>query len=141
MADEVQAAVSIPLIHVVDATASAIRSGGVRRPLLLATRYTMEQDFYRDALSRRDVEAVIPGPDDRAQLQSIIYDELVRGVIRPQSKAAMLAIIAAQRAGQGVDGVILGCTEFGLLLRQEDLDLPVFDTTVLHAEAAVNFAL
>ena len=141
MADEVRAAVSIPLIHVADATASAIRAAGVRRPLLLATRYTMEQDFYRGGLSRRGVEAVIPGAEDRARLQAIIYDELVQGLFRPESKAAMQTIIRSEQAGQEIDGVILGCTEFGLLLRPEDLDLPMFDTTVLHAEAAARFAL
>ena len=100
MADEVQAAVSIPLVHVADATAAAIRAAGVERPLLLATRYTMEQAFYRDRLAARGVQAVIPGPDDRARLQSIIYDELIQGVFRPDSKAAILDIIAAFESGR-----------------------------------------
>jgi len=141
MAQEVQAAVSIPLVHVADATAAAIRAAGVERPLLMATRYTMEQDFYRDRLAACGVQAAIPGPDDRARLQAIIYDELIQGVFRPDSKAAILDIIAAARGGQGVDSVILGCTEFGLLIQPADLDLPLFDTTVLHAGAAMTFAL
>ncbi len=141
MADEVQAAVSIPLIHVADATAAAIRAAGVQRPLLLATRYTMEQDFYCDRLAAAGVHATIPGEADRNRLQSIIFDELIQGRFEPASKAAMLAMIDHARQGQGTDGVILGCTEFGLLIRAEDLDLPVFDTAVIHAEAAIAFAL
>ena len=140
MADEVQAAISIPVIHVADATAAAIRAAGVERPLLLATRYTMEQRFYRDRLGARGVEADIPGEADRQRLQSIIFDELIQGRFEPASKAAMLAMID-QAKGQGTDGVILGCTEFGLLIRAGDLDLPVFDTAVIHAEAATSFSL
>ena len=141
MADEVQAAISIPVIHVADATAAAIRAAGVERPLLLATRYTMEQAFYRDRLAASGVKATIPGEADRNRLQSIIFDELIRGRFEPASKAAMLAMIDQARREQGTDGVILGCTEFGLLIRPEDLDLPVFDTAVIHAEAAIAFSL
>ena len=141
MADEVQAAISIPVIHVADATAAAIRAGGVERPLLLATRYTMEQAFYRDRLAASGVQASIPGETERNRLQSIIFDELIQGRFEPASKAAMLAMIDQARREQGTDGVILGCTEFGLLIRPEDLDLPVFDTAVIHAEAAIAFSL
>ena len=141
MADEVQAAVSIPVIHVADATAAMIRAAGLRRPLLLATRYTMEKPFYRERLARRGVEALIPGEPDRARLHAIIFEELVRGVFNPASKAAMLQIIETGRREQGADGVILGCTEFGLLLSSDDLDLPVFDTAAIHASAGVDFAL
>lgn len=141
VADEVQAAVSIPLIHVAAATAEAVKAGGVRRPLLLATRYTMEKPFYRQHLQRAGIEALIPTEVDRTRLQRMIYQELVRGVFNPQSKAAMLQIIAAEHAANGVDGVILGCTELGLLLGPGDLNLPVFDTTEIHARAAMAFAL
>ena len=141
MADEVQAAVSIPVIHVADAAAAMIRAAGLRRPLLLATRYTMEKPFYRERLARRGVEALIPGEPDRARLHAIIFEELVRGVFNPASKAAMLQIIETGRREQGADGVILGCTEFGLLLSSDDLDLPVFDTAAIHASAGVDFAL
>ena len=141
MADEVQAAVSIPVIHIADATAAMIRAAGLRRPLLLATRYTMEKPFYRERLARRGVEALIPGEPDRARLHAIIFEELVRGVFNPASKAAMLQIIETGRREQGADGVILGCTEFGLLLSSDDLDLPVFDTAAIHASAGVDFAL
>ena len=141
MAGEVQAAVSIPVLHVADATAAAVKAAGSARPLLLATRFTMEQAFYRDRLKADGVSAVIPGEADRARLHTIIYDELVRGVISLDSKAAMLAIIDNARRDQGVDGVILGCTEFGLLIGPDDLDLPVFDTALIHAEAGIAFAL
>ena len=141
MADEVQAAIGIPLIHVADATAAAIRAAGVQRPLVLATRFTMEQAFYRDRLARRGVDALIPEETDRLELHRIIYEELVQGELRPSSKAAMLAMIEAARRDRSIDGVILGCTEFGLLIKPDDLELPVFDTAVIHAEAGVAFAL
>jgi aspartate racemase len=141
MAGEVQGAVSIPVIHVADVTAAVLKAAGVRRPLLLATRYTMEQDFYRVRLAENGVGAAIPDEADRTELQRIIYDELVQGVFEPASKAAMLRIIDAARDRRGVDSVILGCTEFGLLLKPEDIDLPAFDTTVIHAEAGMDFAL
>jgi aspartate racemase len=141
VADDVATAVSIPLIHVAVVTADAILAAGVRRPLLLATRYTMEQDFYRARLARNGVEALIPGDSERLALQAIIYDELIQGRVEPGSKAAMLAMIETARREQGVDGVVLACTEFGLLLAPGELDLPVFDTTLIHAEAGMAFAL
>ena len=141
MAGEVQAAVSIPVLHVADATAAAVKAAGSSRPLLLATRFTMEQAFYRDRLKADGVAAVIPGEADRARLHAIIYDELVQGVISLDSKATMMAIIDNARRDQGVDGVILGCTEFGLLIGPDDLDLPVFDTALIHAAAGIAFAL
>jgi aspartate racemase len=141
MYGEVEAAVDVPLIHVADATAAAIKAGRCRRPLLLATRYTMEQDFYRARLADNGVDALIPPEDERLALQAIIYDELIQGVINPRSKAAMLAMIEAARRGQGADGVVLACTELGLLIGPGELDLPLFDTTQVHAEAGMTFAL
>jgi aspartate racemase len=141
MAGEVEAAVDVPLIHVADATAAAISSARVKRPLLLATRYTMEQDFYRARLAQNGVEALIPAQDERLAMQAIIYDELIQGVVNPKSKAAMLAMIRAARSGQGADGVVLACTELGLLIGPGELDLPLFDTTQIHAEAGMTFAL
>ena len=141
MAGEVQAAVSIPLIHVADAAAAAIKAAGSERPLLLATRYTMEQDFYRDRLATNGVEALIPPEEDRLALQAIIYDELIQGIVDPASKAALLAMIQTARREQGVDSVVLACTELGLLLGPDDVDLPVLDTTAIHAEAGMAFAL
>ncbi len=141
MADEVQAAVAVPLIHVADATAAAVKEAGATTPLLLATRYTMEQDFYRDRLALRGVEAVIPDARARAELQRIIYDELVQGVVSDAAKAALVAMIADAREAQRADVVILGCTELGLLLKSGDVDLPLVDTTEVHARAAAEFAL
>ena len=141
MAGQVQAAISIPVIHVADALAMEIHAAGVRRPLLLATRYTMEQDFYRDRLALRGVEALIPAEPDRLELHRIIYDELVQGVLDPGSKAAMLGMIEQARSQRDVDGVILGCTEFGLLIKPDDLDVPAFDTAEIHAKAGMAFAL
>jgi aspartate racemase len=141
MADDVADAVQIPLIHIADATASAINGAAARRPLLIATRYTMEQPFYRDRLRRQGVEALIPSEPDRARLQSIIYEELVLGRFKLSSKEAVVEIVESAVRGEGADGVIFGCTEFGLLLTPDDLPVPVFDTTEIHARAAMAFAL
>lgn len=141
MADAVQQAVTKPLIHIADATASAIKAANSTRPLLLATRYTMEQDFYKGHL--RDfhgVEAVVPDEADRTVIHDIIYNELCQGIVSPDSKKAYLEIIERERRN-GADGVIFGCTEVGLLVGQRDFDLPAFDTTELHARAALDFAL
>jgi len=141
MAGEVQAAVQVPLIHVADVTAAEVRARRSRRPLLLATRYTMEQDFYRARLASRGVEVLVPDEPDRVRLQAIIYEELVRGVVRPQSKAELLRMVGAAQRDAGADGVVLACTELGLLLGPGDVEAPVFDTTEIHARAGVDFAL
>jgi aspartate racemase len=141
MAGEVQAAVGVPLIHVADAAAEAIKAAGVERPLLLATRYTMEQDFYRDRLAQNGLNALIPPQDDRTALQAIIFEELIQGIVRPASTAALLQMIEAGRRDQGADGVVLACTELGLLVTSDLIDLPLFDTTVIHAEAGMAYAL
>ncbi|HZZ89438.1 MAG TPA: aspartate/glutamate racemase family protein [Caulobacteraceae bacterium] len=141
MADEVASAVSVPLVHVADATAGAVRQAGAKRPLLLATRYTMEQPFYRDRLRRRGVEALVPAEPDRVRLQSIIFDELVQGRFKLASKDAVVAMVESAVRGEGVDAVILGCTEFGLLVTPDDLPVTMFDTAELHAAAAMDFAL
>jgi len=138
VADQVQAALGVPLLHICDATADAVKAAGCSRPLLLATRFTMEKPFYRERLQARGVAASIPDDADRERLHAIIYDELCQGVISPSSKAEVLAMIA--RAGDA-DSVIFGCTEIGLLLSPEDVAAPVIDTALVHAEAGVNFAL
>jgi len=141
MASEVQAAVSIPLIHIGDATAAAIREAGAQKPLLLATRYTMEQDFYKGYLrERHGIDVAVPDEAGRTAVHDIIFNELCQGIVTPESKQAYLDVIARAKA-DGIDGVIFGCTEVGLLLSAEDLDLPAFDTTPLHARAALDFAL
>ena len=140
MAEEVQAAVCIPLIHIADATAAAVKATPVERPLLLGTRYTMEEPFYRDRLSSLGVEVAIPGEVDRMRLQRMIFEELVRGIVNPQSKAALLQIIGAERAS-GADAVILGCTELDLLVGEGDIRVPTFNSTEIHARAGLDFAL
>lgn len=138
MAAEVQAAVDIPLIHIADSTAPAIKAAKINSPLLLATRYTMEQDFYKGYLKEHhNIDVVTPDDQGRTVVHDIIYEELCRGVLLPESKQQYLNVV--QRAG--ADGVIFGCTEVGLLLSQSDLTVPAFDTTQLHAVAAIEFAL
>ncbi|MCG8416585.1 MAG: aspartate/glutamate racemase family protein [Proteobacteria bacterium] len=141
LADEVQNAVDIPLIHIVDATAKAIAETSAEKPLLLATRYTMEQGFYKGRLSaRHDIDVCVPGEEDRQVVHDIIYNELCRGVISDASKQKYLAIVQRARA-DGADSAIFGCTEVGLLLSQRDFDIPIFNSTAIHARAAVEFAL
>ena len=141
MAGEVQAAVSIPLIHIADATANAIKQTNSTQPLLLATRYTMEQDFYKGRLqSEHGIQVSVPGDEGRTTVHDIIYDELCQGVISPASKQRYLDVVAEEQEA-GADGVIFGCTEVGLLIRPEDLTVPAFDSTDLHARAALDFAL
>jgi aspartate racemase len=141
MADEVQASVAVPLIHIADATAQAVTAAGSRRPLLLGTRFTMEADFYKGRLAgRHGIAAIVPDADGRAAVDRIIYDELCRGVVREASRVAYLDIVEQARM-QGVDGVIFGCTEVGMLIGGLDLGVPAFDTTPIHVAAAVDFAL
>jgi aspartate racemase len=141
LADEVQQAVSIPLLHIADVTAAAIDAEGLKRPQLLATRYTMEQDFYVARLRERfGLDPIIPDADDRTVIHDIIFDELCQGIVREESRKLYLDIIARGKE-QGADGVILGCTEIGLLVGPEHVDLPVFDSTLLHADAAIEFSM
>ena len=139
-AAEVQAAVGVPLLHIGDATAAALKALQVARPLLLGTRFTMEKPFYAERLRAAGLDPRIPDGDDRARLHAIIFDELVRGIVSASSKAEVLAMIGRGRQA-GADGVIFGCTEIGLLLDPAELDLPAVDTAVAHCEAAVAFAL
>ena len=139
-APEVEAATGIPLIHIGDATASALKALGVTNALLLGTRFTMEKPFYAERLATAGLGVLTPSKTDRDRLHAIIYDELVVGVITEESKAAVLEMIAAGRAA-GADGVIFGCTEIGLLLDPAEMTLPTVDTAVAHCEAAVQFAL
>lgn len=139
-ADHIRARVAIPLIHIADATASALGSLGVSRPLLLATRFTMEKPFYVERLGELGMTALTPGLSDREALHAIIYDELCQGVVREGARQAVMAMIARGQAA-GADGLILGCTELGLLLDPAQMPLPTVDSAVAHAEAAVEFAL
>ncbi|MBZ9820597.1 aspartate/glutamate racemase family protein [Mesorhizobium sp. CA4] len=142
LADTVQAAISIPLIHIADATAQAVLDAGVKRPALLATRFTMEQDFYKGRLAGKyGLEPVVPDQAGRNMVHKVIYDELCQGIVKSESKSAYLDEIGRMRRTDQVDGVIMGCTEITMLIGQGDFDVPVFDTTRIHAAAAVDFAL
>ncbi|MDX8453462.1 aspartate/glutamate racemase family protein [Mesorhizobium sp. VK9D] len=142
LADAVRAAISVPLIHIADATARAVVDAGVKRPALLATRFTMEQDFYKGRLADKyGLEPVVPDQAGRDMVHNVIYDELCQGIVKPESKSAYLEEVGRMRRTGRVDGVIMGCTEITMLIGQGDFDVPVFDTTHIHAEAAVDFAL
>lgn len=141
MAPAVEAAVGIPLLHIADPTAAAIKAAGLSRVGLLGTAFTMEQDFYRGRLTERHgLDVIIPDADDRATVHRIIYDELVAGIVSPTSREAYRGIIARLVAA-GAQAIILGCTEIMLLVGAEDSAVPLFDTTALHARAAVEAAL
>lgn len=139
-AEAIRGAISVPFLHIGDATAAALKAKGVTQPLLLATRFTMEKAFYKDRLVAAGLDPRVPDQADRDRLQAIIYDELCQGVVRPQSQAAVLEMIAKGRA-EGADGIIFGCTEVGILLDPEAMELPTVDTALAHVQAAVDFAL
>jgi aspartate racemase len=142
LADDVQAAISIPLIHIADATGRAVVEAGVRRPALLATRFTMEQDFYKGRLADKyGLEPVVPDPAGRDMVHKVIYDELCQGIVKAESHAAYVGEVGRMRRDDRVDGVVMGCTEITMLIGPGDFDIPVFDTTRIHAAAAVDFAL
>jgi len=141
MAPAVQAAVGVPLLHIADPTAQRIRAAGFGRVGLLGTAFTMEQDFYKGRLSgEHGLEVLVPDEKDRATVHRIIYDELVAGKVTAASRDAYRGVIA-RLVQRGAEAVILGCTEIMLLVRPEDSPVPIFDTTALHAEAAIEFAL
>ena len=140
VADRVAAAVDVPLIHIVDETAAALKARGMRRPLLLATRYTMEHGFYADRMAGHGIEVVVPEAPDRAEVHRVIFDELCQGIVSDGSRQALDAIVGRGMAA-GVDSVILGCTEICLSLTPDHLPLPTFDSTAIHARAAVDHAL
>jgi len=141
MADAVQDSIRIPLLHIVDVTAEAVKARGFGRVALLGTRFTMEKDFYKGRLQKKHgLEVLIPEEQDRALIHAILYDELCLGKISDESKKVLQGIIA-KLEDRGAQGIILGCTEIPLLVKQADYEIPLFDTTTLHAEAAVDFSL
>ena len=141
LVDDIQAAIQIPFLHIADATAERVKAAGIQRIGLLGTRFTMEEDFYRGRLEQRHQLAVLtPPPTQRETVHRVIYDELCLGQIREESRAAYREIIA-DLAAAGAQGILLGCTEIELLVRPEDSTLPLFPTTRIHAEAAVDWAL
>ena len=141
MAEEVQRSVAIPLVHIADATAKAVIEKGLDKVALLGTRFTMEEDFYKKRLEEKyKLKVIIPSESDREVIDHVIYNELCRGIMQPASKEKFKAIIRAL-ASNGAEGVILGCTEIPLLISQQDAEIPLFDTTKIHAQAAVEMAL
>lgn len=139
-ADQMMQGVSIPLLHIADATAQAIREEGLQRPGLMATAFTMEQPFYTDRLRAAGLEPLIPEAKDRAETHRIIYEELCRDLIMERSRA-VYEQIAARLVARGADCLILGCTEVGMLLNADNVTVPVFDTVNIHCRAAIEMAL
>jgi aspartate racemase len=141
MADEIAAAIDIPLLHIADPTAERIKAAGFRKVGLLATAFTMEKDFYKGRLEKGfGLDVLVPDADDRRLVHEIIYKELVAGEVRPESRMVYREVIARLIAG-GAQAIILGCTEIMLLVSSEDSSVPLFDTTTIHALAAVDRAL
>jgi aspartate racemase len=141
MVDDVQRNIRIPILHIGDVTAEAVKSRSIKKVGLLGTRFTMEQDFYKQRLiQNHGLEVIIPEEKEREDIHSILYNELCLGEIKERSKGTFRAIIGGLEA-RGAQGIILGCTEIPLLVSQEDYKIPLFDTTTLHARAAVDFAL
>ena len=140
-ADEIDGHVQIPLLHIGDATAEAVKRQDINKVGLLGTKFTMEDDFYRARLvEKHGLEVIIPREDERQTIHRVIYDELCLGKIERRSKEQYGSIIE-NLVGRGADGIVLGCTEIGLLVESQDSQVPVFDTTRIHAQAAVEYAL
>ncbi len=140
VAKKVEVEISIPLIHIADATAFAIRNRGMNSIGLLGTRFTMEDDFYRGRLEKFGIDVYIPENEERAMVHRVIYDELCCGTISNDSRKAFTHVVE-DLAEKGAQGVVLGCTEISLLIGRQDTSIPLFDTTAIHADAAVQFAL
>ena len=141
VADAIEAASALPLLHIADPTAAAIQAAGLQRVGLLGTRFTMEQPFYRQRLEDRyGIQVLVPDEPDRAEVHRVIYEELCRGVVSEASRQAYRQVIS-RLVARGAQAVILGCTEIGLLVRADDAEVPLFDTCVLHAQAAAERAL
>ncbi|RVU07022.1 aspartate/glutamate racemase family protein [Novosphingobium umbonatum] len=140
VADAVEAAVSVPFIHIIDETAHQLLAKGKRKPLLIATRYTMENGFYQDRMARHGIDVIVPDDAGRIATHDIIFNELCQGKILDVSRSALIDLVKTAKE-HGADSVIFGCTEIGLILDVDALPLPGFDSTVIHAEAAIAFAL
>jgi aspartate racemase len=139
-ADRLRTEINIPLIHIAEATASEINKGGLSKVAVLGTKFTMEKDFYRSKLAESAIEMMIPGNEDREFIHNTILGELLKNILKPETKSRFLEIIN-NLILNGAEGIVLGCTEIPLLIKQEDVAVPVFDTTFIHSKAAVVFAL
>lgn len=140
LTDQMMNGVNIPMIHLADATAQAIKNANLASPGLIATAFTMEQSFYTDRLVAAELTPVLPNTEDRAEIHRIIYEELCKGITTDESETTYVSI-ANRLVDAGADSLILGCTEVGMLLNQENLSIPVFDTTIIHCQAALTAAL
>jgi aspartate racemase len=141
IAHKLQNNINIPLLHIADPTAKIIIEQEIRKVGLLGTKFTMEEEFYKSRLIEKyRLEVLVPEEEERQVVHNIIFEELVLGIINPSSKVKYKTIIQSLRS-KGAEGIILGCTEIPLLIKQEDIDIPLFDTTAIHARAAVDFAL
>jgi len=141
VADSIENAIKIPFLHIADTTGEVIKKQNIKKIGLLGTKFTMQREFYKGRLiSKFGLDVVVPNLDDQEIIHNVIYNELCLGSIKPESKKEYLKIIEKMK-NDGAEGVILGCTEIGLLIKKEDLDIPVFDTTIIHAIEAVDFAL
>lgn len=140
VAPQVQSRIRVPLVHIAEAAAEELLSKGITRVGLLGTKYTMTQEFYREKLTERGIDVLIPEGEEIDLVNRVIFDELCLGVVKEDSKSAYLKVIANLQA-RGAQGILLGCTELGLIVSQKDVSLPLFDTTVIHAKKAIELAL
>jgi aspartate racemase len=140
VADQLEKNLKLPVIHIATATANTIKTGGYKKVGLLGTKFTMERPFFREKLVERGIEVIVPGDDERDFIHYTIFEELGRGILKPETKNFYLDVMH-KLAGQGAEGIILGCTEIPLLISPEDMDIPLFDTAQIHSNAAVEFAL
>jgi aspartate racemase len=140
VADQLEKNLQLPVIHIATATANTIKTGGFKKVGLLGTKFTMERPFFREKLVERGIEVIIPGDDERDFIHYTIFEELGRGILKPETKNFYIDVMH-KLAGQGAEGIILGCTEIPLLISPEDIDIPLFDTAQIHSNAAVEFAL
>lgn len=141
LADPIEKAVGIPVLHIADATGKKVREKALHTVALLGTKYTMEQPFYRERLEKYGIMVVTPNEKEREYINTVIFDELCANKIKDNSRKGFIEIINRLQKEEGAEGVILGCTEIPLLIKQEDVDIPVFDTTKIHSEAAVKYSL
>ncbi len=140
IAKDIEEKTNLKVLHIAQATASAIKEKQLKKVLLLGTKFTMEGTFYKDILNENDIEVIIPNDEDREFIHQVIFTELVRGIVKDESKQKYLSIINSLKE-KGIEGVVLGCTEIPMLVKQEDLDIPVLNTTEIHSKAATKFSL
>ncbi len=138
--DVIEAAITIPILHIADATARQIKEAGLQKIALLGTKYTMEQAFYKARVEGFDIEVIVPDSHERMEVNRIIYEELCLGIIKQDAKSYYIQVVE-ELVQAGAQGVILGCTEIGLLIQQGDISVPVFDTAAIHAQTAVSMAI